>query len=153
VLGVLVVGLMGGAAGLARCPQLVSFSAAALPLTQEAQALPVRDFQNAVFRPSGAAHETLLKASMPSSGGVLKTTGQALPPRSHRASRPALQRVKTIRRQTQQWVVLTSFLEQQSEPGNESGGAKMVLTVAREQTFSPSYAVVPTDGGWLVFQL
>jgi hypothetical protein len=37
--------------------------------------------------------------------------------------------------------------------GSDTGGARIVLTVSREQTFSPSYAVVPTAGGWLVFQL
>lgn len=156
VLGVLVVGLLGGATGLARCPQLVSFSAAVLPVAQEAQALPSGDFQNAVFPPAGGAqtggaHETLLKASMPSSGigasGIgLKTAGQTPRRRSHRVSRPAMQRVKTIPSRTQQWLVLTSWDE-------SSDGAKLVLTVAREQTFSPSYAVVPTAGGWLVFQL
>jgi hypothetical protein len=151
VLGVLVVGLLGGATGLARCPQLVSFSAAALPVAQEVQALPSGDFQNAVFHPAGGAHETLLKASMPASGigasGIgLKTAGQTPPRRSRRVSRPAMQRVKTIANQTQQWLVLTSWDE-------TSDGAKLVLTVAREQTFSPSYAVVPTAGGWLVFQL
>src|ERR1700679_3596785 len=55
VLGVLVLGLLGGAAGMARCPQLVSFSEAALPLAEEMQALPGRDLQNVVFHPAGAA--------------------------------------------------------------------------------------------------
>jgi hypothetical protein len=121
-------------------------------VAQEAQALPSGDFQNAVFHPAGggaqagAAHETLLKASMPASGVGLKTVGQTPRRRSRRVSRPAMQRAKTIPNQTQQWVVLTSWDE-------ASDGAKLVLTVAREQTFSPSYAVVPTAGGWLIFQL
>jgi BlaR1 peptidase M56 len=149
VMGVLVIGLLGGATGLARCPQLVSFSAAALPLAQEARALPTGDFQNAVFRPAGIAHETLLKASMPSPAMGLKTTGQALPPRSHNVSRPALRRVKKIRSKGQHWLVLTSWNELQ----DASGGAHLVLTVAREQNFYASYAAVPTAGGWLVFQL
>jgi BlaR1 peptidase M56 len=178
VLGVLVVGLTGGAAGLARCPQLVSFSAAtSLPLPQEARALHAADFQNAVFRPTGAAHETLLKASLPHStavpsGVMLKAAGQRLPGRSHRASRPVLQRVASASRSTQQWIVLTSWsvaedvtrdgsdvAQNARQPksgdstGNDAGGARIVLTVSREQTFSPSYAVVPTAGGWLVFQL
>src|SRR3984885_8956262 len=132
VLGVLVIGLLGGATGLARCPQLVSFSAPALPLAQEARALPTGDFQNAVFRPAGIAHETLLKASMPSPAMGLKTTAQTLSPRSHSVSRPAVRRVKKIRRQgQQQWLVLTSWNELQ----DESGRAKLVLTVGREQTF------------------
>jgi hypothetical protein len=178
VLGVLVVGLTGGAAGLARCPQLVSFSAAtSLPLPQEARALPAADFQNVVFRPAGAARETLLKASLPHSAAVpsgvmLKAAGQKLPGRSHRASRPALQRVASANRSTPQWILLTSWSVAEDvtrdgsdvaqnarqrksgdATGNDAGGARIVLTVSREQTFSPSYAVVPTAGGWLVFQL
>jgi BlaR1 peptidase M56 len=176
VLGVLVVGLTGGAAGLARCPQLVSFSpTTSLPLPQESRALPAADFQNAVFRPAGAVRETLLKASMPASDGVhsgvmLKAVGQKLRRRSHRALRPALQRVGSASSSTQQWVVLTSWsmaeditrdgsdgAQNVRRPGDgagsDAGGARIVLTVSREQTFSPSYAVVPTAGGWLVFQL
>jgi hypothetical protein len=209
VLGVLVVALTGGAAGLARCPQLVSFSAAtSLPLPQEARALPATNFQNAAFRPTGTAHETLLRASMPHSaavlsGVILKTAGQRLRGRSHPALRPALQRVGSASSSTQQWLVLTSWSvaedvtgdgsdgtqnaqrpktskdkmqesfttfrmttnNEQQVAGNQSGsisgdgagsdtgGARIVLTVSREQTFSPSYAVVPTAGGWLVFQL
>jgi hypothetical protein len=208
VLGVVVVALTGGAAGLARCPQLVSFSpTTSLPLPQESRALPTTDFQNAVFRPAGAAHETLVRASMlrsavTPSGGLLKTAGQKLPSRSHRALRPALQPVRSASRSTQQWFVLTSWSvaedatrdgsdgsqnvqrlktsneqiqesfttfrmtnNKQQTAGNQSGsisgdgagsdagGARIVLTVSREQTFSPSYAVVPTAGGWLVFQL
>jgi len=169
VLSVLVLGLLGGAAGMARCPQLVSFSEAALPLPQAMQPLPAGDFQNVVFHPAGAVRETLLKASMPASAGS-KTTGRGLQQRSRRSSRPALQRVKKIQRQrTQPWLVLTSWNETRNEirtemgdePGgasrsefsNESGGAKLVLTVAHEQTFFTSYAAVPTAGGWLIFQL
>jgi beta-lactamase regulating signal transducer with metallopeptidase domain len=165
VLGVLVLGLLGGAAGLAKCPQLVSFSPAELPLPQEAQTLPPRDLQNVVFHPEGAAHETLLKASMPS-GAELKNTGQALRQRSHRSSKPALQRVKKVQpRTTQQWLVLTSWNGIGNETGNEqgnesrnrvgaeSGGARMVLTVSQEQNFYPSYAAVRTASGWLIFQL
>jgi beta-lactamase regulating signal transducer with metallopeptidase domain len=172
VLGVLVLGLLGGAAGMARCPQLVSFSEAALPLPQEMQALPARDFQDVVFHPTGAAHETLLKASMPTSGGKLKTAGHALRQGSHRSSlpsrslRPALQRVRTIpTRENEQWLVLTSWNVQGAEPWDlprnqsgtqskaESGSARMVLTVSQEQSFYPSYAAVRTTGGWLFIQL
>jgi len=175
VLSVLVLGLLGGAAGMARCPQLVSFSEAALPLPQEMEAVPTRDFQNVVFHPAGSAHETLLKASMPSSGGELKTAGHALqqsscrlsqPSRFSRSTRPALRRVKTIPTLgQQQWLVLTSWDVHGTEPGNsvgtrsgdqfgdESGGARMVLTISQEQNFYPSYAAVRTAGGWLFFQL
>jgi hypothetical protein len=154
VLAVLAIGLTGGAAGLARCPQFVSFSpATSSPLPQQARALPASDFQNVVFRPADAPHQTLLKASMPSPATGLKSPRQA-PPQSAHGLRPARQRVRKVRSQTQQWVVLTSFIEPGRGPRNETlDGARIVLTVAREQTFSPSYAVVSTAGGWLVFQL
>ena len=153
VLGVLVLGLLGGGAGMARCPQLVSFSASEMPLAQEAQALPTGDFQNVVFHPQGSAHATLLRASMPAVG-TLKTTGQTTVPRSHRNAHPALRRVKKARSQgQQQLLVLTSWSETRDVRGrDESGGAK-VLTVAQEKNFYVSYAAVRTTGGWLVFQL
>jgi beta-lactamase regulating signal transducer with metallopeptidase domain len=173
VFGVVVLGLLCGAAGMARCPQLVSFSPAEVTLPQVAQTLPPSDLQNVVFHPASVAHETLLKASMPAGTG-LNNTGQAARQRSHRSSKPALQRVRKVQiRTTQQWLMLTSWNEIGNEIGNEqrneagsrsgdrsanrplaeSGSARMVLTVLQEQNFYPSYAAVRTAGGWLVFQL
>lgn len=155
VLGGVMVVLLGGAAWLSRCPQLVSFSRADLPISAEVRSLPVGDFKPVLSHSAGAAHETLLKASMPisrptsgfglgtASGGFRK---QTVKEQSRRAHRPAVQRAKrSVGRALQQWVVLTSW--------EESRGARMVMTVAREQTSVTSYAAVPTAGGWLVFQL
>jgi hypothetical protein len=130
VVSVLAVGLAGGAAALARCPQLVSFSPAALPLAQEARALPAGDFENAVFRPAGGAHETLLRASMPASGAgpldiLLKTAGQRLRRRSHRALRPVVQQRADVQAPMQQWVVLTSW----SVPVNVAAGEEETVGV------------------------
>jgi len=109
--------------------------------------LPVAEYQPVAFH--GAAHETLLKASMPSGHGAsepgFRAATQTLPQQTSGTHRPALQRAKKNRPRTQQWVVLTSW--------DESSGAKMVMTVSREQISFPSYAAVPTAGGWLVFQL
>jgi BlaR1 peptidase M56 len=157
VMSVLVLGLVGGAAGLSRCPQFVSFADGAVPLQAEAQSMPAAGYQDVVFHPavatsfSGGAHETLLKASMP-----VDSTRHALPLAKHvkhrrTAAAPVLVRAKQNRaavqepQQMQRWFVLTSW--------NEVARPRMILTVSSERVFSSSYAAVPTEGGWLVIQL
>jgi hypothetical protein len=90
----------------------------------------------------------LLKASLPvregaAAGQGFKTVSEGLSKQPRPARRAALRRVNRSRA-TSQWVVLTSW--------DESGVARMVLTVAHQEDFV-SYAAVPTAGGWLVFQL
>ncbi len=151
VMGALVLGLLGGSVELARCPQFVSFSGAAMPVSTVAQSLPVTaGYQEAAFHvPSsvpGAAHETLLKASMPMDRGVrpvAKTVGR------HRraASAPALLRSKQRRaaQQMRSLVVLSSWEEQERPRGG--------FAVTEERVVFTSYAAVPTAGGWLIIQL
>jgi hypothetical protein len=159
VMSVLVLGLVGGAAGLSRCPQIISFSGGAAPLHADTSKFDASDvgYQAVAFHPAavpaaGMAHETLLKASMP-----VGTAMQAPQPKTqvvakrHRPVHAAsLMRVKQDRamQRTQRmgrWVVLTSW-EESSQP-------RMVLTVSGERVFSSSFAAVPTAGGWLVIQL
>ena len=186
-LGVMVVALLGGATELARCPRIVSFSApgfgASAPLVQSASStlpamLPAPAYQPVVARTMtrtiAPAHETLLKASMPSYASVPSSytrsdyapsnnarspnnAAQAAVPlvahrRPRRAHMPVLRRTKQRRAQVQQWVVLTSSWGQ---PGGTAGVSRMLLTVSGERGFvaSYSYAAVPTDVGWLVIQL
>jgi hypothetical protein len=151
VMSVLVLGLLGGSAELARCPQLVSFSRAALPVSAEAQnsgAVPgyVPVAFHASGNVSGAPHETLLKASMPVDRGIHPANAVV----KHRRAVPApvLQRSRQNRAEVQQvrgWVMLTSW------DGSERPG--MVLSVTPERVIFTSYAAVPTGGGWLVIQL
>jgi beta-lactamase regulating signal transducer with metallopeptidase domain len=152
VFSMLVLAVLGGAAEMSRCPQLISFSPASfspasLPqaaqaVQHEKQALPsTGGYQNVVFHPATAPHETLLKASMPSKQAEPRPVAQT----RRSAHRPALQRAKRNSEQPQQWVVLTSW--------SDGSGARMVLTVAREQTSQSTYAAVPTPGGWLVIPL
>jgi hypothetical protein len=154
VLGLVVLTLLGGAAELSRCPQFVSFSGSVAPLPMASQALLDGTYRPVAFRGRNnvAAHETLLKASMPVSGLQAigsKADGRPLQPeRSRRIVRAvsASQHGKHNRaRAPQQWVILTSW--------QATGGARMIMTVSQNQSFSPSYAAVPTAGGWLVFQL
>jgi beta-lactamase regulating signal transducer with metallopeptidase domain len=72
LMSVLVVGLVGGAAELSRCPQVVSFSGGAVPLHEEAKSFAADggEYQAVASHPSAvavpavsAAHETLLAAS------------------------------------------------------------------------------------------
>ncbi|WP_260181796.1 M56 family metallopeptidase [Tunturibacter empetritectus] len=160
VMSVLVLGLVGGAAELSRCPQVVSFSGGVAPLHADARSFAAggAEYRAVGFSASqtsaamGAARETLLKASMPmgSAGQLPQQKGAVAAKRRHAVHSAALLRAKQDRamqraQQMQGWVVLTSW-EESSQP-------RMVLTVSSERVFSSSFAAVPTAGGWLVIQL
>jgi hypothetical protein len=114
---------------------------------------------NAVNRSEGTAHQTFLKASMPTQNGALQrelaTTRPAHPvkkistkPRPRRQSPLLLLRSSQTRvdkRDTEGWVVLTSW--------HEPMRPRVVFTVDEDREFFRSYAAVPTAGGWLVIQL
>jgi hypothetical protein len=148
-----VLALLGGSAELARCPQFVSFSRTALPVSAAAQSLPVTasGYQPVSFHPTGnaagVAHGSLLKASMPVEHGVAavgRTTSK------HRAamSTPAVLRSRQRRMEAQQvrrLMVLTSW--------DETERPRIVFAVTEGRVISTSYAAVPTAGGWLVIQL
>jgi BlaR1 peptidase M56 len=149
VMSVVVLGLLGGATALARCPQFVSFSRAALPVSAEVQSLPA-GYQPVTFRASdhatGPAHETLLKASMPMDRGI-QPLGRTTTKSQRTMSAPALLRSKQRRIGTQRvrrYVVLSSW---------DESGRPIFFTVNAERVFSSSYAAVPTAGGWLLIQL
>ncbi len=96
---------------------------------------------------TGAAHETLLKASMPTDRGGRPAVKVAA---KHRrtVSAPTLLRSRQRRMEAQQLrqlLVLSSWEEQQRP--------RMVFAVTEGRFISTSYAAVPTAGGWLVIQL
>jgi beta-lactamase regulating signal transducer with metallopeptidase domain len=157
VMGALVLGLLGGSAELARCPQIVSFSGATLPVVAAAQDLPAAGYQAASFQlpektskgSRMAAHETLLKASMPVKRGLRSgetmTKPRSAVPRSTLARSSANRAHGSRPHQAQRWVVLTSW------DGTER--QRVVFAVTEERVISTSYAAVPTAGGWLIIQL
>lgn len=163
VMGVLMLALVGGAAELSRCPQMVSFSRAALPVAAAVQSAGTDGmaYHPAAFRTSGnaasGAHETLLKASMPLSGGVRAAASAALHPthpgkkalskRSNRPTTRVLQSRVGMRQTTRAegWVVLTSW--------HVPVQRRVVFTVDGDREFVTSYAAVATPRGWLVIQL
>jgi hypothetical protein len=149
VMSVLVLALLGGATGLARCPQFVSFTRAALPEAAATQGLSA-GYQPVTFRASdnatGPAHETFLKATMPMDRGV-HPAGQTATTHRRVVSTPALLRSRQRRMGTQQlrrYVVLSSW---------DESGRPILFTVNGQRVFSSSYAAVPTAGGWLLIQL
>jgi beta-lactamase regulating signal transducer with metallopeptidase domain len=161
VMGVLVLGLLGGSAELARCPQFVSFSQTTLPVSTVAQSLSATTgvYQPATFRTSGnafgAAHETLLKASMPVNRetdltrAIKRPAVQAQKAATKRHSAPPVLQSRVAMpqhvRRAEHWVVLASW-EEQERP-------RMVFAVTEGRVISASYAAVPVAGGWLVIQL
>jgi BlaR1 peptidase M56 len=162
VMSVLVLGLLGGSAELARCPQLVSFSRTALPVAAEAQSSFTTgsgpEYVPVMFRGSGnapgVAHETLLKASMPVSRGdgpVSQVSSTKIKHRRAAVPHPVPQRSGQNRAAVQQmrgFVVLTSWYGP-----DRAAMTGMVVSRAQERVISISYAAVPTAGGWLIIQL
>jgi hypothetical protein len=167
VMGVLVLALVGGAAELARCPQLVSFSGSALSMAAESrtsqagtayQPVVFHASGNATANASGVAHETLLKASMPVSREVrpVATTAnhttkatikKAVSKRAKRGLPPALLSRAGMRQsgRSEGWVVLTSW--------HEPVQRRVVFAVDGDRDFVTSYAAVSTPSGWLIIQL
>jgi beta-lactamase regulating signal transducer with metallopeptidase domain len=156
VMGVVVMGLLGGAAELARCPQLVAFSRAVVPVAAAVQVPANAAFQPVMFRQRGStgamtsgAHATLLKASMPVNSRVAPVAVKAKHRRVVRAKaapRTLESRVDMpVVRRAQGWVVLTTW-EEQERP-------RVVFAVTEDRVITASYAAVPTAGGWLVIQL
>lgn len=163
--GGIVIALLGAGIGLSQCPHLVSFTES-LPMaelsapmlagvsarTVSAQGVPTAGYQPAVFHPSAAPHETLLKASLPARRAMKparRTARKALfaaPALVHAvAPAPAVSRVKQASTRTQSFFVLTSAVV----PADASGRPGIVLAVSPEH----AYAALPTEDGWLVIRL
>jgi hypothetical protein len=164
VMGVAMLGLLGGVAGLERCPQLVGFSVARAGGSQGvAGVAPVRaanefGYQAVVFRPDRA------KSSV-----TTNRTARAKSPRAEVAIPSDGEERSSSRNVTQgQWLVVTSW--------SGMNGSRVVLTTMTVPDASESapsdatgqpaasdtqdaqqqvhrYAAVPVRGGWLVFQL
>jgi hypothetical protein len=150
LMGVLVVALLSGSAELARCPEFVSFSSQnESPAAEVVQSLrPTAGYQAASFRiPAAknnqtvAAHETLLKASMPVDRGTDPTIQIAPKHRGVSAARSKQNHVRM--RQARGLTVLTSWEEE----------APSRRVFAEERLIFTSYAAVRIAGGWLVIQL
>jgi beta-lactamase regulating signal transducer with metallopeptidase domain len=149
LMGVLVVALLSGSAELARCPEFVSFSSQnESPAAEVVQSLrPTAGYQAASFRMPAAknnqtvaAHETLLKASMPVDRGTDPRI-QIAP--KHRGVSARSKQNHMGMRQARGLTVLTSWEEE----------APSRRVFAEERMIFTSYAAVRVAGGWLVIQL
>jgi hypothetical protein len=163
MLTVMVVALLGGSAELARCPQMISFAPSVLPVASVAQSLPVTaGYQAASFRMpaaknnrTGAAHETLLKASMPVTRTAMNQTTTM--------NQTTAMNQTGARHRTVSARAVPSHAKQNHARVRQAGGV-VVLTsweevtlqrkiFAQERVIFTSYAAVPTAGGWLLIQL
>ena len=148
VMGVLVLALLSGSAELARCPEFVSFSSQnASPAAKVVPSLrSTAGYQAASFRMPAAnnnqavaAHETLLKASMPVDRGTDPMI--QIPPKRGVSAHTKQNHVRM--RQARGLTVLTSWEEEAPSRG----------VFAEEHVIFTSYAAVRVAGGWLVIQL
>jgi beta-lactamase regulating signal transducer with metallopeptidase domain len=140
ITGVVIAGLLGGAATLAHTPELVSFTpqavASAIPQASIVATANVPESALPVRSPS----PELVKAVVPDKQENVATHRPA--PRHH------TQVVKTIHQtpepqQPRQWVVLTRW-QAPAVP------QRPILTVSETGS---SYAAVPVGNGWLIIQL
>jgi beta-lactamase regulating signal transducer with metallopeptidase domain len=154
VTAALVLGLLGGSAELARCPQFVSFSRTASPVSAQGQSLPANAGYQAVSfhvpgnvtgNAPGAAHETLLKASMPVDRAVRPVVPMTMKHSRATTASPRTRQIHTGTQKARRMAVLTSW-EQQERP-------RLMYAVTEERGISTSYAAVPVAGGWLFIQL
>ena len=179
VVGVMAVALLGGATELARCPRIVSFSApeldASAPLVESASSmLPALSYQPVVARTTARstdpAHETLLKASMPSFSSVASSETRSdyaqsneaqsneaqsndarspsevsqaavVPVVTHRRSQRA--RLPVVQRTKQPRTEVQQWVVLTSswgQPGGVPAVSRMVLTVSSERGLVSSYS-------------
>lgn len=165
--------LVGVAAGLSRVPHFVSFSEGSTAGAIAERPVPIPpsvaapesgpEYRPALFRPDGAAHEQLLKATMASGGAIphapASSHKKATPRHTPRAAVkpiPAVEQAKQASVGTQRWVVLTTFSVNQTDgPAGTSNHPAMAVRPAMMLTLDGDHAIaaVPTRDGWLVIQL
>jgi len=153
---VLVAGIAGSAAWLARAPQLVSFGGAALearsrgvpavardagprsfPSVAGTEMLPAAGFQNVSFR------QPVKRAAVKAKASVRRPAAVAAASRS--SGKMAIAPAALPR----QFVVLTSW----QESPVSSPISRIVIAMPDGRFFVAPYAAVPTQAGWLIVQL
>ncbi len=164
------VALLGGAAGLSKCPHFVAFTEGSAAGAIAERAVPIvpnvtaAEYRPVVFHPERAPHATLLKATLPAGpatqhahmpshkGAAIAAPARAATPKHA----PTVERVKQASAGMQRWVVLTTVsMATTDEPAGKSIRPPlpvrpgMMLAVDGEHAI----AAVPTGDGWLVFQL
>ena len=152
--------LIGCATGLARCPQLVTFSAPTQQVAAAHTAEAVSPISAARFVQARAERvmypqQHFVKTREPQEARpMLMRASMALTEPVHRRVVPAkaavIQRVhvrqaKRVPTTAPAWAMLTSW--------SDENGSPMATPVAFETTNFHPYAAVRVDGGWLIVQL
>ncbi|MEO6803435.1 MAG: M56 family metallopeptidase [Granulicella sp.] len=178
--GTVALGLLGGAVGLARCPQVISFAGAVQPLQASVvQHVPTSAFPTASSRSEGPvrAEQVVFRESSPARLSLMTDTVQrsplgarpavlkkhkvrrtALPAaaKSHAQPNPAVPMMRRIRAAANQHPMADrNWVVLSSWPGNARPQTivPVVSSDSEGNTVLLPYAVVPTVGGWLILQL
>lgn len=146
----LMVGVLGGAAGLARSPELVSFARPTALTAQagEAQPMDLRGvkFARASVSESGMAgqgtHAQMVKAVMPERTGQAAAGGSAQKPLLRTVARRAVKKAPV--QNPQAWLVLTDWNESMMPP-------RIVFAV--DPGYRVTYEAVRVPNGWLIVQI
>jgi beta-lactamase regulating signal transducer with metallopeptidase domain len=174
--GILALGLLGGAVGLAHCPQIVSFEDSVQPLQAAGlqPAMQVSEMPRSLAAPEdraalpGRAEQVVFQSPEAPQVKLLTATEQSAPVthrpvihKTHRVVRPVSQKAPAVRQvltsarpqpqpeAVQRWVVLSSW----------TGNVRPQLIVpivdhnADGETVLLPYAAVPTAGGWFIIEL
>ncbi len=156
--GAVALGMIGGVAGFAHCPQLVSFTGVPQTVAAQVAPLPVMSSdrsvhaQDVVFKTSQQPHMMLLNESMPVRRSIPAVRPSAT--RKHRPVVPAAMERVAARPRTLKapnaakeigWFQLSSW--------SADSQSQDVAPVAIQTISGPRYAAVPTAGGWLIIQL
>jgi hypothetical protein len=156
----LIAGVLAGAAGLARSPQLVSF----VPQAQEtvqAQVLPADEMRGARAELMGTAHAQMVKAVMTpgSQQGAQQSFAAAKPVHRNAVMRSAR---RPAAEQQQTWVVMTEWSDRAAAPQLVFAVEQKVRTspirssdedANRVQDIQPRYAAIPFANGWLIVEI
>ncbi|MGD0733542.1 MAG: M56 family metallopeptidase [Terracidiphilus sp.] len=141
----LLIAALGGAAALARTPQLVSFAPLAQPTMQASSIAPGR-FTNSSLNQSGIQTPSvqLVKAVMPWGLGQPVNDKKPLPIKAaKRVARPRLTEALQTLESQQTFVVLTEWTDNGIPP-------HVVFAVDHNRI---RYAAVPVANGWLIVQI
>jgi beta-lactamase regulating signal transducer with metallopeptidase domain len=142
VTGSLMLGVLGSAAALAHCPQVVSFAPFEVPLLQaRAMKIPIAREQNLREPNTGASEGSVQFVKAVLRQTPIQPAVKAKAARANATKRKIRPRVIESR---QAWMVLTDWNDTLPPPH---------LLIAVDPVNRNSYAAVPIANGWLIVQI
>ncbi|WP_446741662.1 M56 family metallopeptidase [Silvibacterium acidisoli] len=146
VMSALLLSLLGGAAGLSRCRQLVAFTAPQPDAPSWTAEVATANDMKAAMRPvvfhpkQSPLHAELLKATVPAPKAAKPVVRKKVRPQQPQMLKARI----TEPRAQQHWIVMTSW---------ESDAPTLAITTTRSERAEFTTYALPTPAGWLVIQL